>query len=193
MDTITNRPGGATDVGSFPAPTVDIEKNITGAHHNYIDKGAIHSRLELMAGELASEKEPEELTTCLLGLANELLLTLEGIQLIQIAPPGNDWYDDPSQEMPLHPPRLPPFPPLIALLRLSRKKQERLLDRRASELMREIMGLRDGFYVAPEYRQGYRMIEQARRRFRRLRDTAMKLGHWTDKRWEKGNEETHLV
>lgn len=27
MNAITNRPGGATDVGNFPAPTLDTEKN----------------------------------------------------------------------------------------------------------------------------------------------------------------------
>ena len=166
MDVITNRPGGATDVGNFPAPTIDMEKHLRGANYNYIDKDTLHSMLELMAGEFTYEKEPAELVESLVGRINE---------------------------DPMVPPRLAPFPPLTKLLRLDREDRARLLDKRASELMREIEGLRDGHYKAPEYRLKHRMIEQARRRFRRLRDTAMKLGHWTDKRWDKGSEETHLV
>ena len=85
------------------------------------------------------------------------------------------------------------MPSLASLQKLSREDQARFLDKRASDLLREIEGLRLGYYQAPEYRQGYWMIEQARRRYRKLRDTAMKLGHWTDGRWNAGSEETHLV
>lgn len=211
MNTTTNSSGGAistpmnseTSVGEAPntpgqhsilksAPVIDLKKNISGANSDYIDKGTVFFMLKLMADELNGNKEAPELVSCLLGMANELVQILEHDELIHITP-ANVNGNGPVAETPLIPPRIPPLPPLVALRRLSREDQARFLDKRASELMREIEGLRSGYYKAPEYRLDYRMIEQARRRYRKLRDTAMKLGHWTDGRWEGGSEETHLV
>lgn len=96
-------------------------------------------------------------------------------------------------EVPLHPRTLPPFPPVMKLLKLPRDEQARRLEKRAAELLLEIEGLRIGFYVAPPGKSRARMLENARRRVRRLRNTAMQLGFWTDGRWDAGEEETHLV
>ncbi len=97
------------------------------------------------------------------------------------------------REIPLLPKHLPPFPPASRMRRLPRETQERLLEKRATELMLEIEGLRTGYYAAPIHRQRSRMLELARRKFRRLRNTAMLLGFWTDGRWDAGEEETHIV
>lgn len=98
-----------------------------------------------------------------------------------------------SNEEPLYPKKLKPFPGVFWLMKLPREEQERWLERRATELLLEIEGLRYGFYIAPHPRSSRDMLQLARRRFRRLRDTAMKLGFWTDGRWDAGEEETHLV
>ena len=192
MDTTSNRPGGTIAIGELKKPYISFEKNISGSNHNYINKDMVYCMLKWMADELNSEKEAPELVSCLLGMANELVQTLEHIELVHISRENTNGIGS-VKETPLLPPRIPPLPSLTALLRLSREDQARFLDKRASALMREIEGLRLGYYTAPSYRQDYRMIEQARRRYRKLRDTAMRLGHWTDGRWEDGSEETHLV
>lgn len=99
----------------------------------------------------------------------------------------------PYPEVPLYPAHLPPFPPVMRMLRLAREERERRLEKRATELLLQIEGLRTGYYVAPPGKENKRMLEHARRRFRRLRNTAMQLGFWTDGRWDAGEEETHLV
>jgi hypothetical protein len=96
-------------------------------------------------------------------------------------------------QAPLYPRSLPPFPPVTRLSRLPRDEQARRLEKRATELLLEIEGLRTGVYVAPPGKSRARMLENARRRVRRLRNTAMQLGFWTDGRWDAGEEETHLV
>ena len=95
-------------------------------------------------------------------------------------------------EAPLYPRTLPSFPPVIRLLRLPRDEQARRVEKRATELLLEI-GLRTGIYVAPPGKSRARMLENARRRVRRLRNTAMQLGFWTDDRWDAGQEEAELV
>ncbi|RBI68992.1 hypothetical protein DQW77_16070 [Roseovarius sp. TE539] len=96
-------------------------------------------------------------------------------------------------QAPLYPRMLPPFPPVTRLLRLPRDEQARRLEKRATELLLEIEGLRTGVYVAPPGKSRARMLENARRRVRRLRNTAMQLGFWTNGRWDAGDEETHVV
>lgn len=145
-----------------------------------------------MADELSGEKDAPELTACLLGVANNLVEILEQFDLTHTTTADIDGRGLVG-EAPLLPPRIPPSPSLASLQKLSRKDQACFLNKRASDLLREIEGLRLGYYEAPEYRQGYRMIEQARRRYRKLRDTAMKLGHWTSEHRNAGSEETHLV
>jgi hypothetical protein len=163
---------------------------MSGASHDFIDKDTVSFMLQLMSGKLRGDKEAPELVSCLLGIANELVQILEYDELIHItADDGNG----PVSEYALLPRRIPPLTSLAVLRRLSRNDQARFHDKRASDLMREIEVLRLGYYEAPDYRLDYRMIEQAHRRYRKLRDTAMKLGHWTDGRWETGSEETHLV
>ena len=78
-------------------------------------------------------------------------------------------------------------------MKLPQREQERRLEKRATELLLEIEGLRTGFYIAPPGKERARMLENARRRVRRLRNTAMQLGFWTDGCWDAGEEETHLV
>ncbi|MDE4134817.1 hypothetical protein PXK00_17025 [Phaeobacter sp. QD34_3] len=192
MDTTPNRLGGAMGAGETPVLNFNLEKNISGAKHDLIDKDMVFSMIQWMADELNSEKDAPELVRCLLGMANELVQTLEHHELIHITPADTNGIGS-ATEAPMLPPRIPPLPSLAQLHRLPREDQARFLDKRASDLMREIEGLRLGYYEAPDYRLDYRMIEQARRRYRKLRDTAMKLGHWTDGRWEAGSEETHLV
>ncbi|WP_425079685.1 hypothetical protein [Ruegeria denitrificans] len=192
MDAAPNRLGGTIDVGKLTALNIDLKKNISGENHDFIDKGTVFFLLKSMADELNGDKDAPELVSCLLGMTNELLQVLENHESIHVTPTKIDGTKSVT-EIPLFPPQIPPLPPLTALRQLSREDQVRILDKRASDLMREIEGLRLGYYEAPDYRQAYRMIEQARRRFRKLRDTAMKLGHWTDGRWNAGSEETHLV
>jgi hypothetical protein len=192
MPTTNNRPGGTIISGELIAPTIDIKKNTSGAMDDFIDKGMAFFILEAMTAELNGDKEAPELVSCLLGMANELIRILEHHEIIHITAVNTNG-NGPVAETPLLPPRIPPLPPLAALRCLPHDEQARFLDKRASDLMRELEGLRLGYYEAPEYRLGYRMIEQVRRRYRKLRDTAMKLGHWTDGRWETVSEETHLV
>lgn len=192
MDTTPNRPGGTIHVGKLTVPDINNERNISGARHDFIDKVMISFLLKTMADELNANKEVPVLVSCLLSMANELIQILEHHELIHITPVNTNGHG-PVSECALVPPKNPPLPPLAALRRLSCEDQARFLDNRASDLMREIEGLRLGYYEAPENRLDYRMIEQARRRYRKLRDTAMKLGHWTDGRWEAGSEEIHLV
>ncbi|RFP88263.1 hypothetical protein DZK27_09235 [Rhodobacteraceae bacterium 63075] len=98
----------------------------------------------------------------------------------------------PYREVPVVPAYLSPFPPLKRLLRLTREEQERLLERRATELLLRIEGYRAGFYIEmSSYKKAW--ISNARRRFHRLRNVAMQLGFWTDGRWDLGEEETHWV
>ncbi|OIQ35233.1 MAG: hypothetical protein BM559_01585 [Roseobacter sp. MedPE-SWchi] len=192
MPTKNNYASRVTTAGELIAPAINLEKNISGAMGDFIDKETAFFILKAMIVELDSRKEAPELVSCLLGMANELIQSLEHQEIAHITA-INANRNGPVAEAPLLPPRIPPLPPLVALRRLSHDEQARFLDKRASDLMREIEGLRLGYYKAPEYRLDYRMIEQARRRYRKLRDTAMKLGHWTDGRWEATSEETHLV
>jgi hypothetical protein len=192
MNTTSNRSGDATDVGRLNAPTNNMAKNILGMNSNFIDKEGIFFLIKLMSDELRADREPAEAISCLLGLAHELTLILEHFECIHFARPRTDGQRQ-YKETPLIPPKLAQFPSLYALRRLDKVEQRRRLDKRASELLQEIEGLRSGYYMAPDYRADFRMIEQARRKFRKLRDTAMKLGHWTDARWDAGSEETHLV
>jgi len=96
-------------------------------------------------------------------------------------------------EVPLYPRKLPRFPPVTRLLRLPPDEQERRLEKRAAELLLEIEGLRTGVYVTPPGKSRAQMLENARRRVRRLRNTAMQLGFWTDGHWDAVEEETHVV
>jgi len=98
----------------------------------------------------------------------------------------------PHREVPVVPAYLSPFPPLKRLLRLSRAEQERLLEKRATELLLRIEGYRAGFYVElSNDKRGW--LSNARRRFHRLRNVAMQLGFWTDGRWGLGEEETDRI
>lgn len=130
-------------------------------------------------------QDPEDYLELLLHMAHYVLFAVEAEYLkIERAP---------RAERPL-------FPWWKRLMRLDRAEQARQLDKRASELLREIEGLRrtvdgarDGYYAAPIYSDARDMIANARRKYARLRETAMKLGHWTEGRWDDGEEETHLV
>lgn len=152
----------------------------------------IESLIKELTVETAKDKEPEDYLLDLLGITNELLFVLEAEEEVLIAPtvfPGRGL----PNRIPVYPPRLAPMLPFKKMLQLDREEQERVLTQRASDLVREIEGLRSGHYVAPPYRLEYRMINQARRRYRRLLDLAMRLGFWTDGRWDAGEEETHIV
>lgn len=179
----------------------DQDRTIT----NQLEDGIYRSRngqsinqglIRFLANEVQTaayaEKPAEQYLTDLFAVTNELLLVLEGEEGISDMPrlPKEA---RPPKEAPITPPYLPPLPSVVSLLRLEGSEQERILDKRASDLIREIEGLRLGYYKAPEFRLDYRMIEQARRRYLKLRDTAMRLGHWTEGRWEVGSEETHFV
>jgi len=96
-------------------------------------------------------------------------------------------------DAPLYPRRLPPFPPVTRLLHLPSDEQARRLEKRATELLLEIEGLRTGAYIEPPGKSRARMLENARRRVCRLRNTAMQLGFWTDDRWDAGEKEAELV
>lgn len=192
MDISQDRFGGTKSPVELPEPIINHKKNLSGPRSDFIDKEMVFSHLKLMANELSGDKSAPELVSLLLGTLHQLIRYLEYHELIHMTPINLDGRGL-VVETPLHPPHIPPLPPLAAIRRLSREEQARFFDKRASDLMREIEGLRLGYYAAPEYRLDYRMIEQARRRYRKLRDTAMKLGHWTDGRWDEGEEETHLV
>jgi hypothetical protein len=158
-----------------------------------VNVSEIKFMIELLAQNAGIDSEPREYLERLMCLAHHLLYILE-------AEEENIGWVHGGDEVRLYPPHLPPLPSLGSLMRLSRVEQERILDKRASELLREIEGLRrtlwetkDGYYKAPPYRTEENMIRQARRRFSRLRERAMTLGHWTDGRWDAGKEETHLV
>ncbi|HKJ84486.1 MAG TPA: hypothetical protein VKA06_00340 [Spirochaetia bacterium] len=82
---------------------------------------------------------------------------------------------------------------MTRLLHLPSDEQARRLEKRATELLLEIEGLRTGAYIEPPGKSRARMLENARRRVCRLRNTAMQLGFWTDDRWDAGEKEAELV
>ena len=57
MDTTSNRLGGAIDVCKLTAPNINLKKNISGATHEFIDKGTVFFLLKTMAEELSGEKD----------------------------------------------------------------------------------------------------------------------------------------
>ncbi len=191
MENHTNRLGGSISTSNCNA-SIPQGPNF----HPYKRAGAftpdIRAVVAQMAAAIEEDRDTNEYMLCLLGMANYLVHMLEDTQEVLQLPKLN--VREPSvREAPFVPERLPSFPPFKDLLKLSKDDQERLLEKRATALLREIEGLRSGYYVAPDHRSEDRMIEQARRRFRRLRNVAMQLGFWTDGRWEAGEEETHRV
>lgn len=157
-----------------------------------IDVMTIKFLINELTVEAVKDKEPEDYLLDLLGISNELLIVLEWWEEILIAPTAFPGHGLPKST-PVYPPRLAPMLPFKKMLQLESDEQERVLTQRASDLVHEIEGLRSGHYVAPPYRLDYRMISNARRRYRRLLDLAMRLGFWTDGRWDAGEEETHIV
>lgn len=202
MNNTTNRLGGAT---SAPISSRTEPQEVSEAGHRpklklaKIDTLMIDHLIECLVQNAAADNDPQTYLEVLLELASLLVFVLEAEEELLNLPPSIEGRPRPA-ETKLYPPKLSPFPSWQSLSTLDRSEQERLLNKRARELMQEIEGLRPGlcgasggYYAVPSGRDAHRMIEQARRRFRRLRDTAMKLGHWTEGRWDAGEEETHLV
>lgn len=150
-----------------------------------IDVSKIQYLTEILARQAGIDQIPQHHLEMLQNLAHEVFHVLEADHL--------KFENGPCEERRIHPVHLPPFPPVLRMLSLTRDQRERRLEKRATELLLEIEGLRSGLYVAPPGKTRKRMLEQARRRFRRLHNTAMQLGFWTDGRWDAGEEETHLV
>ncbi|EAQ23573.1 MULTISPECIES: hypothetical protein [unclassified Roseovarius] len=193
---ITNRSRHATAEENAYAAALEAasraETSLPQAKAAGVNVKEIQFLTELLARHAGIERNPEFYLEMLMNLTHHILYVLEAEHLkLELGS---------CEECGVYPPHLPPFPSWQRLLRLDRAEQERLLDKRASELLREIEGLRrtvdeakDGYYIAPPYINAYDMIENARRKFSRLRNTALKLGHWTDGRWDDGEEETHRV
>ena len=150
-----------------------------------IDVSKIQYLTEILARHDGIDQIPKHYLKVIQSMAHEVFHMLEADHL--------EFENGPDEERCIHPAHLPPFPPVMRMLRLTPDERERRLEKRATELLLEIEGLRTGLYVAPPGKTRKRMLEQARRRFRRLHNTAMQLGFWTDGRWDDGEEETQFV